>query len=236
MHLDFHRVHGTGQGRPRHLAVSLDRVSVPNPEETARQRDGKIQGLPSTSSLQSSCHHRDAAGRRNDAWLVRCRPHVAMKGRRRSGRAGRAGGRSRSGSSCHNVARRPWGRQITASGLLVPPGTPSREIHLTRQFGSGGPAPAAGANPLEANFRVIPGSAPRIATGPQRAWWTVARAITGAEFLRLGQREGLLQRPPRRRRAFDNTGLSPESMPQDRRQVPGEVAAQGDPVRDKIGE
>src|SRR5262249_29822677 len=43
VHLHFNRVHGTGQCRPRNLAVSLDRVSVPDPEETAWQRHGKIQ-------------------------------------------------------------------------------------------------------------------------------------------------------------------------------------------------
>ena len=52
-HFDFQRLHGTCQGRPRHLAGPRIRVSVPNPEQTAWHRDGKNKRLPSISSLQS---------------------------------------------------------------------------------------------------------------------------------------------------------------------------------------
>ncbi len=74
-----------------------------------------------------------------------------------------------SGSSSQKVARLPWGKEITASGLLVPPDTPSRESNWP---GNSGPADQP-QRPVRIRSkrisRVIPGSAPRMATGPKRA-------------------------------------------------------------------
>src|SRR5262245_10463055 len=197
VHLNFDRVHGTGQHWPRHLAVSLDRVSVPDPEETAWQRHGKIQATALNQLLAIHVAATRMRGEcRYDAWLVRCRPHVAHEGTEAEANAG--GGRGRSPLRVEFPKRRSTalGQANHRVRTVGASGHPKPGIHLARQFGSGGPAPAAGANTLEANLqghtRLGSPDRHRAAEGVV----DIARAIAGTEFLRLGQREGLLQRPP----------------------------------------
>src|SRR5262245_22176615 len=227
MHLHFDRVHGTGKCWPRNLAVPLDRVSVPDPEETAWQRHGKIQATALNQLLAIHVAATRMRGEcRYDACLVRCRPYVAHE--RTQAEANAGGARGRSLLRVEFPKRRPTAlgqakHRVRTAGA---PGNPEPGIHLARQFGPGGPAPAAGANPQEADLQghTRLGS-PDHHRAAERVV-DVAGAIAGAEFLRLGQGEGLLQRPPGGVERLVTHAVSGING-QDGGQVPREVASQG---------